>query len=104
MIKRISILLMAAAGLAACGSGNTEKVTADSTVTSASVVAVPAPAIINTDTTTAAPVAVKDTTAKKPVPKVKKPAPKPVHKPVAKPGAKGKPAPHGKPPVKKVKK
>ena len=50
--------------IASCGNGKLETVTADSSVTSASVAASSLPATRNTDTTTAAPVA--DTADSKP--------------------------------------
>ncbi len=57
------ILLMTVMCISSCGSGQAERVKADSSVTSASVGNVQLPDAINTDTTTAAPVPLNDTTA-----------------------------------------
>ncbi len=75
--------------LASCGSGDTEVITADSSVTSTSVDSAHHAEAINTDTTTAAPMAIRDsvippkvdtpktdTPKKKPVTTPKKPEPK----------------------------
>ena len=61
---RTSIILFLFVCLSACGTGPAERVQADSSMTSASLGKVEAPAVVNTDTTTAAPVAVVDTAAK----------------------------------------
>jgi hypothetical protein len=62
MKKIILYAIIPAASLfiTSCGNGTTETVKADSSITSASVARAPLPETINTDTTTAAPVA--DTT------------------------------------------
>jgi len=55
--------LMLVICLSSCGNGQGERVKADSSVTSSSVGNVQLPDAINTDTTSAAPVPLNDTTA-----------------------------------------
>ena len=55
--KLILTILSFSLFITSCGNGTGETVKADSTITSASITTVPVPATINTDTTTAAPVA-----------------------------------------------
>ncbi len=59
---KLTVSLLLIAFLSSCGSGQVERVKADSSVTSASIGDVPLPATINTDTTTAAPVPLNDST------------------------------------------